>query len=107
MYEQLLEFAKNYKAEEPKPEETKPEEVKPIHIGVFAEASADDPNARRIIYQVPHAVYVDISSVDTRLFKEVVQVGGGTKHEKATIHIAGANRYETDKEVTKWINQNL
>lgn len=108
MYEQLLEFAKNYKPKETKPTPTN--EEKPVEftfIGVFAEASADDPNARRIIHQVPYAVYVDISRVDTRLFKEIVQVGGGTKHEKATIHIAGANRFETDKEVTKWINQNL
>lgn len=80
------------------------EEEKPKHIGVFAEVSADMGSALRIVSQVPNAVFVDISRVDKRYYAKIVQVGGGTKHEKATVHIAGANRYETDKEVTKWIN---
>lgn len=79
-------------------------EEKPKHIGVFAEVSADMGSALRIVSQVHNAVFVDISRVDKRHYAKIVQVGGGTKHEKATVHIAGANRYETDAEVTKWIN---
>lgn len=104
LYEQLLEFAKSHKKrDEPKP--VPAEEEEPTHVGVFAEASADMGGAMRILSQVPGAVLVDVSRLNPKSYKKVVQVGGGEKHAKATDHIFGKNRFETDAEVTAWLEE--
>jgi len=45
---------------------------------------------------------VDASRVDPTYYKEIIQVGG-PKDDKATIHLSGANRTETDAAVTAWL----
>lgn len=104
LYDELVAFAKSYK--QPVAKDKEPEE-EPTHVGVFAEASADIGGAMRILSQVPGAVLVDVSRLNPKFYKKVVQIGGSKKHAKATDHVSGKNRYDTDKEVTKWINQNI
>lgn len=82
------------------------QKFEPVHIAVFAENSADMGSAMRIVSQVQNAVWVDASRLNPDLYKEVVQVGG-SKHEKASVHLQGANRYETDRKVTEWINSQI
>lgn len=86
--------------EAPKPQPT--QEPKKL-IGVFPASAQDMGAAMRIIHQVTGAVLVDGSRVQPVYYSDIVQVGG-SKQDVATVHIAGANRYETDAEVMKWIS---
>jgi len=77
----------------------------PYHIGVYAHSTTDLGGALRIIAQVDGAVLVDASRVDPTYYKEIIQVGG-PKDDKATIHLSGENRAETDAAVTAWLQEN-
>ena len=79
-------------------------EYTPYHIGVYAKSTTDLGGALRIIAQVKGAVLVDASRVDPTYYKEIIQVGG-PKDDKATIHLSGENRKETDRAVTAWLEE--
>ena len=79
-------------------------EYTPYHIGVYAQNTADLGGVLRIIAQVDGAVLVDASRVDPTYYKEIIQVGG-VKDDKATIHLSGENRTETDAAVTAWLQE--
>ena len=81
-----------------------PETPKPKHIGVYARATADMGAVFRIVSQVKDAVMVDPLKVDPAYYKEIVQVGGA-RDDKATIHLSGENRAETDAAVTAWLQE--
>ena len=79
-------------------------EYRPYHIGVYAQNTADLGGVLRIIAQVEGAVLVDAGRVNPMYYKELIQVGG-LKDDKATIHLAGKNRKETDDAVTTWLQE--
>ena len=79
-------------------------EYTPYHIGVYAKSTADLGGVLRIVSQVDGAVLVDASRVDPAYYKEIIQVGG-PKDDKATIHLSGENRTETDAAVTAWLQE--
>lgn len=79
-------------------------EYTPYHIGVYAHSTADLGGVMRIVAQVDGAVLVDASRVDPTYYKDIIQVGG-SKDEKATIHLSGKNRTETDAAVTAWLKE--
>jgi len=79
-------------------------EYTPYHIGVYAHSTTDLGGVLRIIAQVDGAVLVDASRVDPTYYKEIIQVGG-PKDDKATIHLSGENRKETDAAVTAWLEE--
>lgn len=86
------------------PKDPPAEKPTPYHIGVYAHNTADLGGVLRIIAQVDGAVLVDASRVNPSYYKEIIQVGG-PKDDKATIHLSGANRAETDQAVTAWLQE--
>ena len=97
--EQMIAFGRAYKPNDPPAEKPAP-----YHIGVYAHSTADLGGVLRIIAQVDGAVLVDASRVNPTYYKEIIQVGG-TKDDKATVHLSGKNRTETDAAVTVWLQE--